>query len=69
MILKHTGNQMVAMAGNSVAEIGYSLCKKYINLPQHDYNEPQCGKDQGNIKGTVAKKFLNAYIHSGNDCS
>ena len=57
-------------AGNSVAEIEYSLCKKYdTNLLRHDYNEPQCGKDQADRDSAVAKKFLNAYIHSGNDCS
>ena len=57
-------------ARNSVAKIEYSLCKKYdINLLQHDYNEPRCGKDQANRDSAVAKKFLNAYIHSGNDCS
>ena len=57
-------------AGSSDAEIEYSLCKKYdINLLRHDYNEPQCGKDQADRDSAVANKFLNAYIHSGNDCS
>ena len=57
-------------AENSVAEIEYSLCKKYdINLLQHDYTEPQCRKDQVDRDSAVTKKFLNAYIHSGNDCS
>ena len=57
-------------AANSDAEIEYSLCKKYdINLLRHDYNEPQCGKDQADRDSAVANKFLNAYIHSGNDCS
>ena len=57
-------------AGNSVGEIECFLCKKYdINLLRHDYNEPQCGKDKANRDSAVAKKFLSAYIHSGNDCS
>ena len=42
----------------SVAEIEYSLCKKHdINLLRHDYNEPQCGKDQADRDSAVAKKF------------
>ena len=57
-------------AGNSVAGIEYSLCKKNEkNLLRHDYNEPQCGKYKADRDTAVAKKFLNAYIHSGNDCS
>ena len=57
-------------AGNSVAEIEYSLCKKCdINLLWHDYNEPQCGKNHTDRDSAVAKKFLNACNHSGNDCS
>ena len=55
-------------AGNSVAEIKYSSCKKYdTNLLRHDYNEPQCRKDQADRNSTVAKKFLNVHIQSGND--
>ena len=30
--------------------------------------EPQCRKDQADRDSAIAKKFLNAYIHSGNDC-
>ena len=49
-------------AGNSVAETEYSLCKKYdTNLLRHDYNQPQCGKDQADRDSAVAKTFKCIY--------
>jgi len=56
-------------AGNSVAEIEYKICKANgMKLIRHDYNEPQKGKDQAERDNAVAKRYLNAYVHSGNDC-
>ena len=56
-------------AGNSVSEIEYAICRASdIKLLRHDYNEPQKGKDQADRDSAVAKRYLNAYVHSGNDC-
>lgn len=37
-----------------------------LQLIRHDYNEPQC--DKGQADGAVAKRFISAYVHAGNDC-
>ena len=56
-------------AGNSVAELLYRICSKYdIDLKRYDYNEPQKGKDQADRESAVAKRYINAYVHSGNNC-
>ena len=56
-------------AGNSVAEILYTICKQQnIQILRYDYNECQRGKDQTDRDSAVAKRFLSAFIHSGNNC-
>jgi len=48
------------------------ICKncqlQNIELLRYDYNKPQRGKDQADRDSAVAKRFLIAYIHSGNNC-
>jgi len=67
--LYHKSDNAGCYAGNSVAENLYNICKiQNIQLLRYDYNEPQRGKDQADRDSAVAKIFLSAYIHSGNDC-
>ena len=55
-------------SGNSVAEIGYSICRQNdFTLLRHDYNEPQKGKDQAGRESAVAKKYMIGYLNSGHD--
>ena len=51
-------------AGNSCAEVEYSLCKEHnVNLHRHDYSELQKRKDQADRKSVIAKKDMNRYIN------
>jgi hypothetical protein len=67
--LYHKSDNAGCYAGNSVAENLYHICQlQNIDLLRYDYNEPQRGKDQADRDSAVAKRFLSAYIHSGNNC-
>lgn len=55
-------------AAASTFEAEYRICKKYgIELVRHDFNEPQCGKDQADRESAVARKLMRAYVDAGND--
>ena len=57
-------------SANSVAELTHKICKENeIQLLRYDYNEPQRGKDQADRESSIAKRYLNAFTHSGHNCT
>ena len=38
-----------------------------ITLERHDFNEPQCGKDQCDRESAIAKKLMRTYVDEGNN--
>ena len=39
----------------------------HLNLTQHDFNEPQCGKDQCDKKSAKAQLCRTIYLNGGHD--
>ena len=55
-------------AAGSAFETEWKICKDLgITLERHDFNEPQCGKDQCDRESAIARKLMRAYVDGGNN--
>lgn len=67
-ILRAKSDNAGCYSGNGYIESEYLICKKNgIELKSHDFNEPQKGKDQADRESAIAKKYMTAYLDSGNN--
>ena len=54
-------------SAGSAFQAEWKICKICITLERHDFNEPQCGKDQCDTESAIARKLMRAYIDGGNN--
>ena len=55
-------------SAGSAFQAEWKICKTLgITLERHDFNEPQCGKDQCDRESDIARKLMRTYVDEGNN--
>ena len=55
-------------SAGSAFQAEWKICKTLgITLKRHDFNEPQCGKDQCDRESAIARKLMRACVDGGNN--